>query len=217
MTQINSGVSKKYLMTEGNLFIVSAPSGAGKSSLVHHALKTIDNLCYSISYTTRQPRGLEQNGKDYYFVSQDVFKFMRENGEFLECAEVHGNYYGTHQATTDKIIKSGKDVILDIDVQGAAQIKEKMPKAISIFILPPSPEILESRLRARAENTEADIERRLKNARDEIKHCKDYQFVIVNDEFGNACRALEAIIRAERQVLSRQLDKTELIIKSFGG
>lgn len=204
-------------MTKGNLIIVSAPSGAGKSSLVHHALKTLDRLCYSISYTTRPPRGSEQNGTDYFFVSRDEFIAMRDRGEFLEYAEVHGSFYGTQQAAIDSLLVEGNDVILDIDVQGAAQIRAKMKEAVTVFVLPPSREILEARLRARAENTEADLVRRLRNATEEVSHCGEYQYVIVNDDLSNACAALEAIIRAERSRLNRQLESVKTIISTFGG
>jgi guanylate kinase len=204
-------------MTKGNLIIVSAPSGAGKSSLVHHALKTLDPLCYSISYTTRLPRGSEQHGRDYFFINRDEFIAMRDRGEFLEYAEVHGSFYGTHRAAIEKMLDAGNDVILDIDVQGAAQIKAKVPEAVTVFVLPPSREILEARLRARAENTDADLERRLRNAAEEVKHCSEYQYIIINDELQKASAALEAIIRAERQQLNRQMESVTTIISTFGG
>jgi guanylate kinase len=204
-------------MIKGNLIIVSAPSGAGKSSLVHHALKTLDRLCYSISYTTRPPRGSEQDGSDYFFISRDEFIAMRDRGEFLEYAEVHGSFYGTHRAATEKMLDERQDVILDIDVQGAAQIKVKMPEAVTVFVLPPSREVLEARLRARAENTDADLQRRLHNATTEVRHCREYQYIIVNDELQTACAALEAIIRAERQQLNRQMESVTTIISTFGG
>ena len=204
-------------MTKGNLIIVSAPSGAGKSSLVHHALKTLDCLCYSISYTTRLPRGSEQNGRDYFFIDGEEFVARRDCGEFLEYAEVHGSFYGTHRQATEKMLAEGNDVILDIDVQGAAQIQAKMPDAVTVFVLPPSREVLEARLRARAENTDADLERRLRNATEEVKHCGEYRYVIINDELSKACAALEAIIRAERERLNRQIESVTTIISTFGG
>jgi guanylate kinase len=204
-------------MTKGNLIIVSAPSGAGKSSLVHHALKTLDCLCYSISYTTRPPRGSEQNGTDYFFVTRDEFIAMRDGGEFLEHAEVHGSFYGTQRTATEKMLGEGNDVILDIDVQGAAQIRAKLPESVTVFVLPPSREILEARLRARAENTEADLERRLRNATEEVHHCDDYRYVIINDDLLSACATLEAIIRAERARLNRQVENVKTILSTFGG
>ncbi len=207
----------QLFMTKGNLIIVSAPSGAGKSSLVHHALKTLDYLCYSISYTTRLPRGSEQDGRDYFFITRDEFIAMCSRGEFFEYAEVHGSFYGTHQAATEKMLIEGNDVILDIDVQGAAQIRARKPEAVTVFVLPPSREVLEARLRARAENTEADLERRLRNAAGEVTHCSDYKYIIVNDDLQKACAALEAIIRAERQQLNRQMESVTTIISTFGG
>lgn len=142
---------------------------------------------------------------------------MGKRDEFLEYAEVHGSFYGTQEAATKKMLDDGNDVILDIDVQGAAQIKAKMPEAVTVFVLPPSREVLEARLRARGENTDADLERRLQNATKEIGHCDEYQYVIINDELQKACAALEAIIRAERQRLNRQREGVTTIISTFGG
>ncbi|MBI3650809.1 MAG: guanylate kinase [Acidobacteria bacterium] len=204
-------------MTKGNLIIVSAPSGAGKSSLVHHALNRVAGVCYSVSYTTRPGRGAEVNGVDYHFVSNVEFLRMRDSGEFLEYAEVHGFFYGTHRAATEKLINEGVDVLLDIDVQGAAQIKKQMPEAVTVFILPPSRDILEARLRARQLNSEAEVARRLYNATQEVRRCHEFQYVIVNDELARACAALEAIILAERYSQNRQSVVAENIISTFGG
>src|SRR5687768_6951837 len=140
----------------GNLIVVSAPSGAGKSSLVEEVLKRVDRLKYSISYTTRKARGAERDGVEYYFVGTEEFLDMRDRGEFLESAEVHGFLYGTQRATIERILGEGSDVILDIDVQGARQILQQMPEAVTVFVLPPSREILESRLRMRNLNDPED-------------------------------------------------------------
>jgi guanylate kinase len=203
-------------MTKGNLIIVAAPSGAGKSSLVHHALKSVPRVCYSVSYTTRPPRGTEVDGGDYHFVSSLEFLRMRDAGEFLEYAEVHGFFYGTHKAATERLIKEGFDVLLDIDVQGAAQILRQVPEAVTIFILPPSRDLLESRLRARQLNTEEDLVRRLHNATQEVRHCDEFHYVIINDDLQEAGAALLAIILAERQTLNRQEEVVQKIISTFG-
>ena len=201
----------------GNLIIVSAPSGAGKSSLVAYALKKIENLCYSISYTTRRPRGAEQHGVDYYFISRDDFLERSVKGEFLEYAEVHGNYYGTLRAATEKLIAAGMDVLLDIDVQGARQLIREVPEAVTVFVLPPSRQALEDRLRNRALNSAEDLARRLYNASEEVQHCREFQYVIVNDDLERACLRLEAIIRAERQRPERQVETIQTILTDFGG
>lgn len=201
----------------GNLIIVSAPSGAGKSSLVAYALKKIENLCYSISYTTRPPRGAEKHGVDYYFISRDEFLERSIRGEFLEYAEVHGNYYGTQRAATEQLIAAGKDVLLDIDVQGARQLIREVPEAVTVFILPPSRQVLEDRLRNRALNSAEDLARRLHNASEEVQHCREFQYVIVNDDLERASLRLEAIIRAERQRPDRQVETIQTILTDFGG
>jgi guanylate kinase len=204
-------------MTKGNLIIVAAPSGAGKSSLVSHALKSIEGVCYSISYTTRSQRGAEQDGVDYHFIGRDEFIRMREAEEFLESADVHGFFYGTQREATQKLIEKGFDVLLDIDVQGAAQIIKQMPEAVTVFILPPSRQALEARLRMRKLNSEEDLERRLHNATIEVKRCNEFKYVIVNDELDKACAALQTIIIAERYRQHRQTALAEKIISTFGG
>jgi guanylate kinase len=204
-------------MTKGNLIIVTAPSGAGKSSLVHHALTSLEKLCYSVSYTTRPPRGSEQDGIDYHFVPVSEFLAIRDRGEFLEYAEVHGNFYGTLKSATERLLESGNDVIFDIDVQGAAQIVRQIPEAVTVFILPPSRSVLEARLRLRSMNTEAELKRRLQNAEQEVRRCEEFTYVIVNDDLKNACSALESIIIAERQRGNRQNRTIKEIISTFGG
>jgi guanylate kinase len=201
----------------GALIVVSAPSGAGKSSLAERILKRVENVRFSISYTTRELRGSEQQGVDYYFVSEDEFRAMRERHEFLESAEVHGHFYGTHQRAVEELLAAGFDVMLDIDVQGAEQVRRRVPGAISIFILPPSREILEARLRARNLNEPADVERRLCNAGIEVQLYERFDYVIVNDDLDRALTHLEAIILAERGRPDRQRNRIESIITTFGG
>lgn len=204
-------------MDRGALIVVSAPSGAGKSSLAERVLKRIDNLRFSISYTTREPRGAEQHGVDYYFVSENEFESMSERREFLECAEVHGHLYGTHEKLVEDLLAQGLDVMLDIDVQGAEQVRRRVTGAISVFILPPSREILETRLQARNLNVAADIERRLRNAGIEVQLYERFDYVIVNDDLDRALAQLEAIIIAERCRPDRQRNRIETIITTFGG
>ena len=201
----------------GTLIVVSAPSGAGKSSLAERVLKRISDLRFSISYTTRDPRGSEQNGVDYYFVSEEEFSTMRERDEFLECAEVHGHLYGTHEKPIEEMLNHGFDVMLDIDVQGAEQIRRRVPEAVLIFILPPSCEVLEARLRARNLNAPADIERRLRNAAIEVQLYERFDYVILNDDLDRALDQLEAIIVAERCRPYRQRNRIESVIATFGG
>ena len=201
----------------GNLIVVAAPSGAGKSSLVEGALKSVDLLKYSISYTTRKARGAERDGVEYYFIDKEEFLDMRDRGEFLESAEVHGFLYGTQRATIERIISEGSDVILDIDVQGARQIVRQMPEAVTVFVLPPSREVLESRLRMRNLNDPADLEIRLNNASREVLSYSSFKYVIVNDDLERATRELEAVIIAERHLLGRQRQLVKPIIDSFGG
>jgi len=201
----------------GNLIVVSAPSGAGKSSLAERALKRIEGLRFSVSYTTREPRGEEQDGVDYHFVSEDEFRAISGRGEFLESAEVHGYLYATHRAAVEELLKQGLDVILDIDVQGAEQVKKRVAESITVFILPPSREILEARLRTRNLNEPADLERRLRNAAIEVKLYHDFDYVIVNDDLDRALASLEAIITGERCRLSRQRNLVESILNTFGG
>jgi guanylate kinase len=201
----------------GTLVVVSAPSGAGKSSLVTRAIEQIEGLRYSISYTTRQPRGLERHGEHYFFVSDATFLEMRERGEFLESAVVHGNYYGTHSGAIERLLADGNDVILDIDVQGAAQVRERLPDAVCVFILPPSKRVLEARLRRRNLNDAEDLARRLGNAAEEVRLYERFDYVIINDDRDRAFGALKAIITAERRRPFRQRNKIRSILDTFGG
>jgi guanylate kinase len=198
------------------VYIVSAPSGSGKSTLVTELLKLVPDLDFSISYTTRSPRGSEQNGKQYYFVSQAEFEQMIRSGAFLEYANVFGNYYGTARRFLQEAEAKGHDLLLDIDVQGAEQIKRKLPDAASIFILPPDRKTLEWRLRKRSEDREEVIQNRLVTASREIENYDKYNYILVNDRLEDSIEGLQAIVRSERMRLSgRELSAEDLRIKTL--
>jgi guanylate kinase len=180
------------------VYIISAPSGSGKSTLVIELLKLVPDLDFSISYTTRAPRGSEQNGKQYHFVSREEFEQMIRNDEFLEHAQVHGNYYGTARRFLREAEEKKHDLLLDIDVQGAAQMKGKLPDAISIFVLPPDRKTLEWRLRKRSEDADEVITRRLITASREIENYDKYDFILINDLLAESIDSLEAIVLSER-------------------
>jgi guanylate kinase len=186
------------------IYIISAPSGSGKSTLVNELLKKVSDLEFSISYTTRAPRGSETNGRQYYFISRDEFEKMIREGAFLEHAEVFGNYYGTARRFLQQAEEHGRDLLLDIDVQGAKQIQDKLPQAISIFILPPNRKILEERLRKRSEDTDEVIQRRLDKATSEIENYPRYNYILINDQLEDSIRLLRAIVRGERLLRSRR-------------
>lgn len=182
----------------GRLFIVSAPSGAGKTTLVRRLLERDPRVRLSVSHTTRAPREGESDGRDYHFVAADVFLSLRESGAFLESAEVHGNLYGTSRQGIDTQLGAGHDVVLEIDWQGARQVRARFPEALGIFVLPPSLAELELRLRGRAQDSDEVIARRLKNALDEIRHLGEFQYVILNNALEEATEDLVAIVRALR-------------------
>jgi guanylate kinase len=189
----------------GILFIISAPSGSGKSTLVAQVRSLVEGLEFSVSYTTRAPRGSETDGREYHFTDRATFEGMVDRGEFLEWAEVFGkDYYGTAQAALENARLAGKDLLLDIDVQGAMQVMQRLPQAVSIFILPPSPEVLEMRLRNRSEaehmTQEEVIDRRLHQAREEVKRVGDYKYALVNDVLDRATTEMRAIVLYERGV-----------------
>ena len=197
------------------VFIVSAPSGSGKSTLVSHLLATVRDLMFSVSYTTRQPRGQEVDGESYHFVCREDFEAMLARDEFLEWAQVFGNYYGTHRGILEDARARQLDLVLDIDVQGARQLKAKIPEAVTVFILAPSREVLEQRLRARGEDRDDVIERRLKDAAKEIRGYEDYDYVLINRELAEAEATLDAIVRAERIRRSRIEDQIRPILDTF--
>ncbi len=185
-------------MRKGLIFVVSAPSGAGKTSLCKRVVDLFTDLRHSISYTTRAPRGSERDGVDYNFISEGRFLEMVENDEFVEWAFVHGNRYGTAEDSLRRCEEEGIDVILDIDVQGAAQIREKLKRGVYIFVLPPSPEDLEKRLRGRGTDGDEVIKERLSNAREEVSQISNYDYIIINDLFDDAAERLKSVIAAER-------------------
>ncbi len=200
---------------KGNLIILTSPSGGGKGTLILQLMNMNIGIGYSVSYTTRKMRNGEINGRDYFFVSDEDFKTRIANNEFLEYAEVHGNYYGTSKAVVDSHIAKGKDVILEIDVQGAKIVLGKMPQAVSIFIMPPSFEALSYRLTNRATETREQLSLRLRNSFDEVLEYEDFEYVVINDEIAAATRRLETIILAERQKRVRQTDAIQDILNSF--
>jgi guanylate kinase len=191
----------------GNLFIVCAPSGAGKTSLVNALLEREPDIELSVSYTTRPPRQGEENGREYHFVDRATFEAMAERGDFLESAEVHGNLYATSQAWIAERMAIGRDILLEIDWQGATQVRRLIPSAIGVFILPPSLDALRRRLTARGQDSSEVIERRLANAREEISHLAEFDYVIINRVFEVAVVDLVSIVRAQRLRLAAQLER----------
>ena len=197
------------------VFIISAPSGSGKSTLVSRILAKDSLLRFSVSYTTRAPRGHEKPGESYIYISREEFETRLADNEFLEYAEVFGNYYGTNREILRQAQSEGMDLILDIDVQGARQLKERIPEAVSIFILPPSRDILEQRLRSRSEDAEEVIQRRLRDAATEIRNYQQYDYVLVNHRVDDSTLTLQSIVRAERVRRIRMEEHIEPILKSF--
>jgi guanylate kinase len=192
---------------KGLLFIVCAPSGAGKSSLIEALLKEDASLTLSVSYTTRAPRPGEQHGREYFFVDEQAFLAMLQHGEFLESALVHGNRYGTSHQVIRDTLERGRDLLLEIDWQGAQQVRRLIPGAIGIFILPPSLTELARRLRDRGKDSKEVIRRRLENAHEEMEHAAEFEYAIINKDFDEARRNLAAVIRAERARCARQLER----------
>ncbi len=203
-------------MAKGNLVIISSPSGGGKGTIIREIVQSIPNLEYSVSFTTRERRFGEEDGRDYHFISKTEFEDRIATGEFLEYAVVHGNFYGTSLTRTENLISAGKDVILEIDVQGAGQVMKRLPGAtISIFVLPPSFEVLKARLTSRSTETPEDLALRLRNSFDEVAEYERFDYVVINDELVSACRRVSSIIRAERQRRDRQTDRIKGILDSF--
>lgn len=197
------------------VFIISAPSGSGKSTLVARLMTVDAGLRFSVSYTTRKPRGNEKPGESYIYISRQEFLSRVAQGEFLEHAEVFGNFYGTNREVLEQAQSEGKDLILDIDVQGARQLKERIPEAVTIFILPPSRDILEQRLRVRSEDSEDVIQRRLHDAAEEIRNYRQYDYVLINHQVEESTTTLAAIIKAERVRRIRMESRIRPILKSF--
>lgn len=199
----------------GNLFIVSAPSGTGKTSLVNALLRSNQQIDLSVSYTTRAPRPGETEGKEYHFVNRETFLNMAKHGDFLESAEVYGNLYGTSQSWIETETSSGRDILLEIDWQGAAQVRRKFPDCITIFILPPSLQALENRLKARNQDSPTVIATRLQAAREDITHVVEFDYVIINDKLDQALQQLCAVVTAAGLRRTRQVDYLENLIKQL--
>jgi guanylate kinase len=202
-------------ISRGTLFVVSSPSGGGKGTIIQHVLEVVENLSYSVSYTTRAPRPGEVNGREYFFVSRDIFDEMVAAGEFLEWACVHGNYYGTAKRQIAEETAAGVDIILEVDVQGAASVRQLLMDTVSIFILPPSPEVLRQRLIARGTDTPEELKVRLRNAPEELSQYSAFDYVIINDKVNKAAGELASIIYAERARCMRQESMVREVIKDF--
>jgi guanylate kinase len=202
-------------MNIGKLYIISAPSGAGKTSLVKQLITDLDDLTVSVSHTTRQMRPGETHGQDYYFISVADFQAMQEKQAFLEHAQVFDNFYGTAQQTVEENLNKGLDVILEIDWQGAEQIKKLLPDSVSIFILPPSTEVLLQRLRNRRQDDEQIIARRMRDAVTEIRHHDEFDYLVVNDDFALALTELKSIIIANRLTRQQQLHNLRPLLASL--
>ena len=199
----------------GTLFVISAPSGDGKTSLVKALLEQTENIGVSVSHTTRVMREGEQDGVDYHFIDKDSFVAMVGEGAFLEHAQVFDNYYGTAVANIEAKLKQGDDVILEIDWQGAAQVRKQLPYAVNIFILPPSQQALEERLRGRAQDSDEIIARRMRDAQNETSHYSEYDYLVVNDEFDNALIELKSIVLARRCRYGAQTQRLAPLLKEL--
>jgi len=204
------------MATPGSLFIISAPSGAGKTSLVKALLQAGMDLSLSVSYTSRSPRPEEVDGRDYHFISRQAFEQRLEQGEFLESALVYGNFYGTSKKWINETLLVGRDILLEIDSQGARQVRNIFPQSVGIFVLPPSLEVLEMRLRNRAQDSAEAIRRRSAAAREEISHVADYDYAIINEKLEKALQDLKCIVQAERLKVARQLSRHHDLVAQLG-
>lgn len=202
--------------TKGILFIITAPSGTGKTSLVRALLQSDSNITLSISHTSRPPRSDEINGRDYHFISKPDFEEMQAHGEFLESAVVYGNLYGTSQQWINEAISSGKDILLEIDCQGAKQVRKFFPQSIGIFILPPSSDTLAKRLKTRGQDNSEIIKQRLTAVREEVSHICEFDYAIINDRLEDALKDLVSIVEAERLKITRQLINHHDLITQLG-
>ena len=206
---------KNSTAPRGTLFVVSSPSGGGKGTIIRHVLEVVPNLSYSVSFTTRAPRPGEVNGREYFFISRDVFDEMAAAGEFLESACVHGNYYGTAKRQIVEETATGIDIVLEVDVQGAESVRQLLLDSVSIFILPPSYEVLRARLIARGTDTAEQLEVRLRNAPAELRQYSKFDYVIINDEVKRAAAQLASNIDAERAKCERQEKLVREVIEKF--
>ena len=200
---------------QGTLFVVSSPSGGGKGTIIRHVLDVVPNLSYSVSFTTRAPRSNEMDGREYFFVSRQVFDEMVAAGEFLEWACVHGHFYGTSRRQVAEETAAGTDIVLEVDVQGAASVRDLPLDSVSVFILPPSYAVLRERLIARGTDSPEELEVRLRNAPDELRQYSAFDYVIINDRVEPAARQLASIIYAERARCVRQESLVREVIKKF--
>ncbi len=200
---------------KGILFIISSPSGGGKGTLIREVLDSVPNVGYSISFTTRKPRVGEKHGREYFFATPAEFEKMRQGGAFLEWAQVHNHFYGTTRAHVELELRGGRDIILEIDVQGAKNVKNQLPESVGIFIMPPSFGILSQRLERRGSESSTDIAVRLLNARVEVEHYREFDYVIINDEVKRAATQLAAVFLAERARCNRMETVVEDILQTF--
>jgi guanylate kinase len=215
LTTVEKSGEVSAAVGRGMLIVVSSPSGGGKGTLIDRVLKTVPGLGYSVSYTTRSPRAGEQQGREYFFVSTDAFQEMIRRAEFLEWANVYGCLYGTSRAQVDRERAAGHDIILELDVQGAASIRELIADAVTVFILPPSFELLRERLVKRGTDSPADLDRRLRGAPAEVKQYKFFQYVILNDDINRASAQLASVINAERARRERQESRLKDTLADF--
>jgi guanylate kinase len=216
MLNEHSPDANRNQMNRGMLIVVSSPSGGGKGTLIDRVLKTVPNVSYSVSFTTRAPRPTEEDGREYFFVDRSTFEEMIERGEFLEWADVYGHLYGTSSTQVERERAAGHDIILEIDVQGAESIRQKIPDVVSIFILPPSFELLRERLLARGTDSADALERRMRGAPSEVEQYRHFQYVILNDDIDRASQQLASVIYAERARRERQEANLRSALEDFG-
>ena len=215
VTEVQTAKTLNTATARGTLFVVSSPSGGGKGTIIEHVLERVENLSYSVSYTTRAPRSKEVDGREYFFVSRDTFEEMIAAGEFLEWACVHGNFYGTAKSQILEETAAGSDIILELDVQGAASVRQLLMDSVSVFILPPSYEVLKQRLIARGTDSPEELAIRLRRAPEELREYSSFDYVIINDEIERATRQLASIIYAERARCMRQEGLVLEVMKEF--
>jgi guanylate kinase len=216
MSNEHSKDKSRNQMNRGMLIVVSSPSGGGKGTLIDRVLKTVPNVSYSVSFTTRAPRPAEEDGREYFFIDRPTFEEMIEQGEFLEWADVYGHLYGTNCKQVERERDAGHDIILEIDVQGAESIREKVPDAVSIFILPPSFELLRERLLARGTDSADALEKRMQGAPSEVEQYRNFQYVILNDDINRASQQLASVVYAERARRERHEVKLRSALEDFG-